>query len=102
MTYYTMDDIRRINKEKGFYFFSPDTMRFFRSRAGDTVYQGNGGIFFTTSEQFDYDTPRYYTVRKFNPDTGNIKTVGDFNELSYSQARSRAKYYAEVGINEND
>lgn len=95
MKYYSMNDIKRINKEKGFYFFSPDTMRFFKSRVGDSVFQGIGGIFFVTSEQFDYDSERKYTVREFNPETGNIKTIGDFNELSYSQARSRAKYYAE-------
>ena len=101
MNYYRMEDIKRINKEKGYYFFEPDTMRFFKSRVGDLVFQGNGGVFFTTSERFDYDTPRYYTVREFNPETGSVNTIGDFNELSYYQARSRAKYYAEVGINDD-
>ena len=95
---YTMDDIKIINKQTGHYFFSPDTMRFFRSRVGDTVYQGVGGVFFVTSEQFTdskgYTTERKYTVRQFFPDTGNIETVTGFNELSYSRAVRRAGYLA--------
>ena len=97
---YTMDDIKIINKQTGHYFFSPDTMRFFRSRVGDTVYQGAGGVFFVTSEQFVsyypeyYAAPRKYTVRQFFPDTGNIETVTGFNELSYSRAVRRAGYLA--------
>ena len=70
-------------------------MRFFKSRVGDTVFQGIGGVFFVTSERFDYDSPRKYIVREFIPETGNIDTIGDFNELSYAQARSRARDYSE-------
>ena len=101
MKYYSMEDIKRINKDKGYHFFSPDTMRFFRSRVG-SVYQGEGGVFFTTSEQNHgmggKEWPRLHTVRQFNPETGNINTVGEFNELSYYQARSRAEYYAQNGV----
>jgi hypothetical protein len=89
-----MDDIKRINQENGHHFFSDGAMRFFNSRVGDTVFQGNGGVFFVTSEQYDYNTDRKYTVREFNPETGNINTVGDFNELTYQQARAKAKYCA--------
>ena len=95
MYYYRMEEIKCINKEKGYYFFEPDTMRFFKSRVGDTVFQGGGGIFFVTSEKFDYNSPRNYTVREFIPETGNINTVSEFNELSYQQARRLAKNKAE-------
>jgi DeoR/GlpR family transcriptional regulator of sugar metabolism len=106
MNYYTIRDIKRINKEKGYYFFSPDTMRFFRSRVGDTIFQGAGGVYFVTSEQFvgsdGHRAKRQFTVRQFFPETGDIKTVGEFNELSYYEARSYAKYYAEEGAPNND
>ncbi|OGL47328.1 MAG: hypothetical protein A2W05_09810 [Candidatus Schekmanbacteria bacterium RBG_16_38_10] len=95
MEYYSMDDIKMINRNKGHYFFSPDSMRFFRSRVGDSVYQGSGGIYFVTSEQFDWKSPRLYTVRSFNPETGGINTVGEFNEMTRYQAHSAAKKLAE-------
>ena len=87
MYYYRMEEIKQINQEKGFHFFSGSAMRFFKSRVGDTVFQGGGGVFFVTSERFDYDSPRLYTVREFDPDTGNVNTVGEFNELTYQQKR---------------
>ena len=95
MKYYSMEDIKRANENAGRHFFEPDTMRFFKSRVGDTVFQGIGGIYFVTSEKFDWQSPRNYTVRQFNPETGKISTVGEFNEMSYSQARARAKYLSE-------
>lgn len=104
MEYYTIEDIKRLNKEGGKYFFSPDTMRFFRSRVGDTVYQGQGGIFFVTSEQFATYSPHYrvdprkYTVRQFIPESGDVETVSEYNELSRSQAHRLAKKYALEGV----
>ena len=95
MNYYSMEDIKRATEDAGRYFFSPGAMRFFKSRVGDTVFQGIGGIYFVTSEKFDWQSPRNYTVRQFNPETGKIDTIGDFNELSYYQARARCKYLSE-------
>ena len=91
MNTYTIRDIKRINKEKGFYFFSPESMGFFNSQVDDKVFHGSGGIFFTTSEQFDTDSERKYTVRQFHPKTGNVNTNGEFNKLSYKQARTLAR-----------
>ena len=95
MNYYSMEDIKIANENAGQYFFSPSAMRFFKSRVGDTVFQGIGGIYFVTSEKFDYKSPRNYTVRQFSPKTGHINTASKFNEMSYSQARARAKYLSE-------
>lgn len=92
MTYYSMDTIR--SQAKG-HFFSSDANRFFRSRYGETVYQGPGGVYFITSEQFvgstDDAAPRRYTVRQFIPETGSVTTAGEFNQLSRSQAVRLAK-----------
>jgi hypothetical protein len=75
-------------------------MRFFRSRVGSTVYSGPGGHYFVSSEQYDGMSgrhPRRYTVREWHPETADISTVGPFNELSRSQAITRAKHYAKEG-----
>jgi hypothetical protein len=97
---WTMDAIREANAKSGHYWFSPDTMRFFSSRVGETVYQGAGGIFFVSSEQFTGLTgekkPRSYTVRRFNPETGDVGTAlgVEFNTLTRSQAVSLARKFA--------
>lgn len=62
--YWNIDEIKRANASRGHFFFSPDTMRFFRSRILSGVY---GGRYFVTSERFiasDGSRPgRRYTVR---------------------------------------
>lgn len=97
----TMYEIRTANAAAGMHWFEPESMRFFRSRVGDTVYEGPGGIYFVSSEQFvsphSGAAPRRYSVRQFNPTTGGIATVGEFNVMSRSQAVARAKYCAQHG-----
>ena len=69
----TLEEIKRINAEKGFYFFSPASMRFFRSRIAPGVHEGPGGVYFVTSEQFEFRGERHarkYTVTRFDPETG--------------------------------
>lgn len=62
-------------------FFEPGAMRFFDSRIETDLIQGIGGIYFITSERFDETTPRCFTLRRFNPATGAIGTVGEFNVI---------------------
>ena len=94
----TIAEIKEANREAGFFFFQPATMRFFDSRVGRAVYEGPGGIFFLTSEQFHSHVdgtsgPRRWTVREFDPKTGKIRTADScaFCELSQSEARALAK-----------
>jgi hypothetical protein len=92
-----IDDIRMADRAAGRFFFEPGTMRVFRSRIGRRVYQGPGGIFFITSEQFIGSTgatPRKYTVRRFVPKPVDIRTVGGFNNLAYGQAQLAATLLA--------
>lgn len=95
---YDMDDIRRIARYHGSHWFSPSSMRFFSSRVGSKVYQGVGGIFFVSSEQLRYSDGtcerRKYTVRQFNPETGDIDTMREFNEMTRSQAVKYARLLA--------
>jgi len=81
----SIEQIRYANRQLGHHFFDTDTLRFFRSRNGSTVY---GGQYFITSEQdHDYggsigaawDGERRYTVRRANAD-GSIETVGHFGQ----------------------
>jgi hypothetical protein len=97
--YWTLDDIKAANRAAGLHFFAPDTLRFFRSRIGATVYQGPGGIYFVTSERFMTMatfglTARKYTVRKFDPDTFHVTTVGEYAQLTTAKATRIARNLA--------
>lgn len=92
--HYTISDIKRMNKESGQDYFQPNTVRLFGSRALPDVYQGPGGVYFVTSEQFDEKSPRLYTVRRFYPESGKIDTVGEFCALPKSVATNQAQELA--------
>lgn len=83
------DDIAHVkaaNRNLGHFFFERDTMRFFQTRLGSTLY---GGRYFVTSERDDtyglpaWDGQRRYTVRRANGD-GSISTVSVFGEYGTS------------------
>ena len=97
-TYYSTADIERVHRG---HWFSANTKRFFHSRIGSTVYQGLGGVYFVSSEQFSdfqgYTAPRRYTVRRYDSDRDSIETVGEFNTLTRSTAHRLAKRYAMEG-----
>ena len=81
--------LKQLARDCGSYFFSPDTMRFFNSRVSNNVW---GGRYFITSERYDYNTPRRYTVREFTYSNGVLEfdTVGEFQEFpTMSQALKR-------------
>ena len=77
----TLDDIKAANRRAGKYWFSADTLRFFRSRISETVYPvaATGGALFISSERFDESSPRLFTVRYASP-TGDISTMGEFQQ----------------------
>ncbi len=92
----TIAGIRAANAAAGGHFFEPATERFFRSRTLPTVYEGAGGIFFVTSEQPPHGK-RAYTVRRFNPATRAISTVGEHCKLSRRVAVQLAQQASDVG-----
>ncbi len=98
-TWWTIDRIRTANREAGQHFFEPGAMRFFRSRVLSGVYQGDGGVYFVTSERFvasDGSSPgRAFTVRQFNPETGSVSSVGAFNKLTRHMAAKTARKLAD-------
>ena len=95
---WTIDRIQQTNRERGFHFFDSSTMRFFRSRVLSQTFEGNNAVYFVTSEQFvgsEYTAPRKYSVRSFNPESGDIRTVQPFNELTCSKALRIARDLAQ-------
>ena len=78
------------NRNAGFHFFSPDTMRFFRTRVHNALY---GGSTFVTSEQFAFNgrtEPREYRVRVAMAD-GSIKSL-DSRFKTRALAHENAKW----------
>lgn len=96
----TMSDIRHYNAATGGYFFARKTMKFFAGRIESAPYQGIGGIYFITSEKCGFtSTIRKFAVRKFNPETGDVTTVGDtFNKFSFIEdARADCRTFTKYG-----
>lgn len=96
-SFFSIEQIKKYNTSKGFYFFQPETMRFFRSRVGVCTYPAadGSGTYFVTSEQFDSHSPRLYTVRKIVED-GSIDQVGEFQQHRHlSTAKAAAKKAAQ-------
>lgn len=92
---YSIDDILRIYKIKDSHYFDDDTMGFLKSKVNPSIYQGPGGVYFTTR----YGDPKMkvrttYTVRRFFPETGDIRTVGDYKGLTKMKAHYRARMLA--------
>ena len=76
--------IKRANENAGQSWFSEENKRFFNSMWGDQVYKGK---YFITSEQFDCNSPRRYTIRIARPNA-IIDTIGEFQQFgSYTAAR---------------
>jgi hypothetical protein len=71
----TIEEIIVHNKATGHHFFDEKTMRCFHSRVSSITY---GNYFVTSERQPPYQGftfPRYYKVRYYNPETGNIVTL---------------------------
>ena len=68
-----------------------------RSRLPQGGYCGDKvNCYFVTSEQFDYRSPRLYTVRVCNLETGDVDTIDEFQGYrSRSTADRRARWLAE-------
>jgi hypothetical protein len=72
------------------YWFSRGATAFFRSRVSPTMYPDDARkvSYFVSSEQFDYQSPRLYTVRVIDWATGDVDTVGEFQQYgTLAQAR---------------
>lgn len=81
MSDYTINDIQAAVRAAGSHWFDPDAMRMFGTRVlNGTVYNGENGVYFVTSEWDGFDgkenNRRAWTVRRFVPETADINTIG--------------------------
>lgn len=89
---------------EGRHFFDPSSCRFFRSRMPHYGFEGPGGCYFVTSEQFvssdGIPARRRYTVRQLivapwgSGGRNDIRTIGEFNKLSRCATNSLARKLA--------
>ena len=96
----TIQEMKRMNKEAGQFWFSPQTLRFFNSRISSLVVQAEQNEdlkLFVTSERMDWNSPRLYSVRVFNYSTCKVDTVGEFQEYAtLEDAKAAAKRLAKT------
>jgi len=84
----TIADVKRINADAGYYFFSKETMRFFGTRVVSSLYQNNT---FITSDYTGFErNSRKFTVRVFNENTGEVKTA------NFSDGKSTFNAFARI------
>jgi hypothetical protein len=98
-TSYTIERIRDEMIASGSHWWDRDSMRFFGTRCVGPVFQGEGGIYFVTSDK-EYDGRRSCNIREYSPDTQEVKTVagaiidsdsGDGARLNRIQALRKAQ-----------
>lgn len=80
----TMEDVIRANKKAGQHWFDEDTMRFFKSDFGK-LYSNK---YFISSEKSPHN-PRRWSIRKVNWKTGDVDTVGEFQQFSTQASAKR-------------
>ncbi len=73
--------------------FNKSNMDFFNTRVCSKVLQDSNYAYFVTSEQFDDDSPRLFSVRRFDKKTSRISTIGEFQGYAYSDDAYRAIGY---------
>lgn len=99
---YTISDFKYYNQEAGLHFFDRSSMRFFDSRIESAAYNGPSGHYFITSERVhgsSASAPRGFTVRRFFPETGIVKSVSEFNDIGdLADARQFARAAAREGM----
>lgn len=88
MTTLTLAEVKAQNKANGQFFFSRDTMRFFKSRIHGGLRQGK---YFITSENNYNASQRLYTIRLVK-ENFSIDTVGTFQTYhSLDEAKTAIK-----------
>lgn len=86
--YLSIADIKDANRRAGYHWFSAEAMRSFACKVYEPVFHGR---FFISSEQDKYraGNPREYSIR-YCDNSGQIQTVGDFQQYSSKDKAERA------------
>lgn len=96
MALFSIDAIKKANAEAGSFYFSPDTMRFFRSRVMSDVFPLEDGALFVTSERREGDIRRYTIRRAW--DDGDIATLDGFQAYTSRNGALKAAKKAAANI----
>ena len=80
------------HKHRG-HWFDDSTMRFFKSKVYESVYCGKEFWYFVSSEKSE-NNPRLFTVRQFNPKTGDIDSYSSFQEFKTQAQANKAAMFA--------
>jgi hypothetical protein len=96
---WTVADMATANRDAGFHWFEPATLRWFSSRILEgLVYRpGSRFVYFVSSERQGEEYPRLYTVRRFSLDRCNVETVGEFQAYRTAREARRAMRAAVAG-----
>ena len=85
----TKQEMMRINKEKGFFFFSSNNIYFFRSKVESPLYKHPKDkeiYLFISSEEPYKDGYKEYRIRTFNKNSGVIETLKGACEFRYFES----------------
>jgi len=85
----SLADIVAANEAIGNFWFSDDTLEFFRCIYGGKLGGVIGGRFFVTGERGPHQSRHFYSVRVANDD-GSISTLGEFQDYSTPGAARKA------------
>ncbi len=101
---YSIYAMKVSNKSAGHYWFEPDTLRFFSSRISQEVFSAgkDRGQYFVSSERYNYKSPRLYTVRRFEPATGEIGTAPGHSFQEYATLATAKRHARKAAQQERD
>jgi hypothetical protein len=84
------DIVRATGNSSHHHFFDAGATRFFSSRYPQSGIVKDNKAYFVTSEQFDYKSPRLYTIRVCDMATGIVDTIGAFQQYRTSKLAQAA------------
>jgi hypothetical protein len=89
---YTIDRIQQEMRARGSHWWDADTMKFFATTVDPEVYEGPGGVYFVTKDKSGFgDAPKYWTVRGYDTERHDVRTVGsvaDWGKRSLAHAEA--------------
>ncbi len=76
----TFSQFKKLNQEKGFHWFEPETMSFFQTELYENTWDNLLGLFITS--EVNPSGEKKFSVRQANFETGNVKTIGSFHSYN--------------------
>lgn len=86
MTHISITEMKRIQHARGLHWFTRGSMKFFNTTLETPAIENH----FITSEYMDNPSDRRYSIRKFDPETAQISTVGDFQQYKTKREAKQA------------